>query len=163
MTVYTVIGHITNAILTFEPLPIPSNLSGGALNSLSLDDIENHFQSHQMDLENAYLNKIETMAGDDEIALMTVNDDTSQGFLLGGMLGDEITMKPLPWIRDSMEKNPFYSDMVELVIGESSEPFQVVRCPVTFRTFCFLADLIRKIGFTTPICSSIWPFSQSTS
>ena len=29
MTVYTVIGHITNAILTFEPLPIPSNLSGG--------------------------------------------------------------------------------------------------------------------------------------
>ena len=29
MTVYTVIGNITNAILTFEPLPIPSNLSGG--------------------------------------------------------------------------------------------------------------------------------------
>ena len=29
MTVYTVIGHITNAILTFEPLQIPSNLSGG--------------------------------------------------------------------------------------------------------------------------------------
>ena len=29
MTVYTVIGYITNAILTFEPLPIPSNLSGG--------------------------------------------------------------------------------------------------------------------------------------
>ena len=29
MTVYTVIGHITNAILTIEPLQIPSNLSGG--------------------------------------------------------------------------------------------------------------------------------------
>ena len=29
MTVYTVIGYITHAILTFEPLPIPSNLSGG--------------------------------------------------------------------------------------------------------------------------------------
>ena len=29
MTVYTVIGHITNAILTFESLQIPSNLSGG--------------------------------------------------------------------------------------------------------------------------------------
>lgn len=130
-------------------------------NSLSLDDIENHFQSHQMDLENAYLNKIETMAGDDEIALMTVNDDTSQGFLLGGMLGDEITMKPLPWIRDSMEKNPFYSDMVELVIREISEPFQVVRCPVTFRTFCFLADLIRKIGFTTPFVHQYGLFLNS--
>ena len=29
MTVYTVIGHITNAILTIEWLQIPSNLSGG--------------------------------------------------------------------------------------------------------------------------------------
>ena len=29
MTAYTVIGHITNAILTFKPLQIPSNLSGG--------------------------------------------------------------------------------------------------------------------------------------
>ena len=29
MTVYTVIGHITNAILTIEQLQIPSNLSGG--------------------------------------------------------------------------------------------------------------------------------------
>ena len=29
MTVYTVIGHITNAILTFDPLQIRSNLSGG--------------------------------------------------------------------------------------------------------------------------------------
>ena len=29
MTVYTVIGYITNAILTFEPLQIRSNLSGG--------------------------------------------------------------------------------------------------------------------------------------
>ena len=31
MTVYTVIGHITNAILTIEPLQIPSNLSVGPL------------------------------------------------------------------------------------------------------------------------------------
>ena len=29
ITVYTVIGYITNAILTFEPLQIRSNLSGG--------------------------------------------------------------------------------------------------------------------------------------
>ena len=29
MTVYTVIGYITNAILTFEPLQIRSSLSGG--------------------------------------------------------------------------------------------------------------------------------------
>ena len=34
MTVYTVIGHITNAILTIEQLQIPSNLSGGPQQNL---------------------------------------------------------------------------------------------------------------------------------
>ena len=48
-----------------------------------------------------------------------------------------------------MEKNPFYSDMVELVTRETSEPFEIVRYHVSFRTFCFLADLIRRIDFTT--------------
>jgi hypothetical protein len=120
-------------------------------NSLSLDDVENHFQSHQLDLEKAYVNKIETMAGDDEIALVTVNDDTSQTFLLGGMLADEITMKPFPWIKDGMENNPFYSDTVELVIRQVSEPFQIVRCRVPFRTFCFLSGLLRMIDGANPV------------
>jgi hypothetical protein len=120
-------------------------------NSLSLNDVENHFQSHQLDLEKAYFNKIETMAGDDEIALVKVNNDTSETFLLGGMLDDEITMKPLPWSKDTMEKNPFYSDTVELVTRQMSEPFQIVRFHIPFRTFCFFSDLLRTLDWTNPV------------
>ena len=48
MTVYTVIGYITNAILTFEPLPIPSNLSGGPQlrSKRNLSAVKFHFENH---------------------------------------------------------------------------------------------------------------------
>ena len=45
MTVYTVIGHITNAILTFEPLQIPSNLSGGP--QMSWDFLRSQFMNYK--------------------------------------------------------------------------------------------------------------------
>ena len=40
MTVYTVIGYITNAILTFKPLQLRSNLSGRPQFRDSIEEIQ---------------------------------------------------------------------------------------------------------------------------
>ena len=48
MTVYTVIGHITNAILTIEQLQIPSNLSGGPHLSLRTCEVRDVVSSQAL-------------------------------------------------------------------------------------------------------------------